>query len=271
MSIDSILLAKELAAASSTATPVTTPTSRDAAFDVSAGHAVEAELVRMRRAAGHHVVGLKVGYANKALWRALKLETLLWASMYEDTVHRAPYGQATLALGRRYAPRIEPEVVFSLKAPLAGTADPAVALAAVDWIALGFEIIDCPYPDWKFQPADFLAAFGLHAGLVIGPPVAVTDARIPSLVDALPAFTVRLLRHGEVVDEGSGRNVLKSPALCLGELAGAVARHSGGAGLDAGEIITTGTLTTAQPIAAGQQWRVEVAGLELSPLTLTLA
>ena len=42
--------------------------------------------LRRRAAAGHRVVGVKAGYANKAVWRALKLETLAWASMYEDTV-----------------------------------------------------------------------------------------------------------------------------------------------------------------------------------------
>ena len=38
------------------------------------------------RAAGHRTVGRKVGYANKAVWRVLKLETLVWAHMYDDTV-----------------------------------------------------------------------------------------------------------------------------------------------------------------------------------------
>ena len=44
---------------------------------------------RRRVAAGHRVVGVKVGYANKAVWRVLKLETLVWASMYDDTVRFA--------------------------------------------------------------------------------------------------------------------------------------------------------------------------------------
>jgi hypothetical protein len=29
------------------------------------------------------------GYANKAMWRALKLDTLVWAHMYDDTVRYA--------------------------------------------------------------------------------------------------------------------------------------------------------------------------------------
>ncbi len=43
----------------------------------------------MRRAAGRKTVGVKVGYANKAMWRVLKLDTLVWAHMYDDTVRYA--------------------------------------------------------------------------------------------------------------------------------------------------------------------------------------
>jgi 2-keto-4-pentenoate hydratase len=53
-------------------------------------------------------------------------------------------------------------------------------------------------------------------------------------------------------------------------MAGAAARQVGSSPLDAGEIISTGTLTTPQPIARDESWRAEVDGLALAPLTLTL-
>src|SRR5678810_64132 len=59
---------------------------RDPSFDLTSAYAVEAELVRLRQMSGRITVGRKVGYANKAVWRALKLETLVWAHMYDDTV-----------------------------------------------------------------------------------------------------------------------------------------------------------------------------------------
>jgi 2-oxo-3-hexenedioate decarboxylase len=236
---------------------------------VADGYAVERELTRRRRAAGQSTVGRKVGYANKAMWRALKLDTLVWAQMYDDTVHYSTHGLATLALDRMLAPKVEPEIVFKLKAPLAGgEVEPAV-LAAVEWIALGFEIIDCVFPDWKFQPADFVAAYGLHAALVVGEPRAVDAAAIPALVDELPRFKVRLFRNGELVEEGSGRNSLRSPASCLAELAVAIARQPDAEPLAAGELISSGTLTTSQPIAAAETWRAEVEGIDLAPLTVT--
>ena len=51
------------------------PSSADPAFDLAAAYAVQRELVNDRRASGAHIVGVKVGYANRALWRALKLQT----------------------------------------------------------------------------------------------------------------------------------------------------------------------------------------------------
>ena len=67
---------------------VVPPSSREDGLSLATAYAVEAEIVRSRAAAGHHPVGLKVGFANKDTWRILKLETLAWAHMYDDTVHR---------------------------------------------------------------------------------------------------------------------------------------------------------------------------------------
>ena len=173
----------------------------------------------MRRAAGHATVGRKIGFANKALWRVHKLDTLVWAHMYDDTVrYAAASNTADVPVTRMTSPHIEPEIVFKLKRPLAG-GDPAAALEAVEWLALGFEVVDCVYADWKFQPADFLAAYGLHAGLVVGEPRPVEPAHIPALADALATFTVTLTKNGQLAAEGGGKNVLRSPALCLAEVA----------------------------------------------------
>jgi 2-keto-4-pentenoate hydratase len=243
------------------------PSSREGGFSLDAAYAVEVELTRLRRDSGRVTVGRKVGYANKAVWRALKLQTLVWASMYDDTVRFAEAGEATLPVAGLYAPRIEPEIVITLKAvPASGEA--AAVLEAAEWLALGFEIVDAPFPDWKFQPADFVASFGLHAALVVGPPRRVEAGDVPALVEQLASFKVRLSRDGELVEEGFGKNSLRSPALCVAELASAIAGRPGAEPLRPGELVSTGTLTAAHPIRAGESWRVEPEGLDLAPVTL---
>jgi 2-oxo-3-hexenedioate decarboxylase len=237
-------------------------------LDLPAAYAVEAELARRKVAAGHRVVGVKAGYANKAVWRALKLETLTWASMYDDTVTMATDGQATLAIGGMLAPKIEPEIAVRLAAPLpAGLTDPVEVLRHVEWLALAFEIIDCPYPDWKFQPADFVATYGLHAALVVGEPYRPATGTLGTLADQLAAFKVTLTKNDAVAAEGGGKNVLRSPALCLAELASARERV-GLPKLAAGDLISTGTLTESQPMATGDRWTARLDGLPLCALTL---
>lgn len=244
-------LAQELLSAMQTGAIVPAPTSRIEGFDIPAAYAVEAEYVRLR---ARKTAGLKVGYANKAMWRALKLETLVWAHMYDDTVHYSINGQAELALAHYRSPKIEPEIVFKRKGEGPG-------LDSVEWLAIGFEIIDCPYPDWQFKPADFVAAGGLHEALVIGEPFPVRPDMIPSLSEQLAKFKVRLIKEGQLVEEGSGRNSLKSPALCLAELAGV-------AKLSSGDLVSSGTLTSGQPVAKGETWSVEVDDLPVSSLSL---
>ena len=265
------LLADELTAAcEARVATVTPPSAREGGFDFDAAYAVEAELVRRRGAAGHATVGLKVGYANKAMWRVLKLDTLVWAHMYDDTVLAAPDGHGRVPVSRWVAPKIEPEIVFTLKTALpTGLTEAEAVLAHVDSIALGFEFIDCVYPEWKFQPSDFVAASGLHAGLLVGPPRVVTPDTVPMLAAALAAFTVILRRADAVVAEGAGKNALRSPALCLAELASARARR-GLQPLGAGDLVSSGTLTESQPIRAGERWSAEVHGLDLGSLTVDL-
>lgn len=260
--IDPRALAQEIAAAHVNKQPVTAPTLREGGLDLATAYLVERELKSMREAAGHRAVGVKVGFANKAMWRALKLDTLVWAHMYDDTVRAG----GEVSIGKMVAPKIEPEIVFKLRAPI--TADPGDAagvLAAVEWIALGFEIIDCVYPDWKITPIDFVASYGLHAGLVIGAPTPVSVDQIPTLVDQLAGFTLSLQKNGEQVAQGSGKNSLKNPALCLGELSSAMAKA--GAPLSGGDVISSGTLTEAQLLSTGETYTAIVAGLDVAPLT----
>ena len=273
-------LARELLSAYETGEMVAIPPSGRPGFDLNTAYEVEATLKQFREAGGHRAVGRKVGYANKAMWRVLKLETLVWAHMYDDTVHYSDRNAATLTIAHPRSLKIEPEIVFGLKQPIVtegaeGVDAAAAALASADWLAVGFEIIDCPFPGWQFQPSDFVASFGLHAALVIGERTQVRPDGIAALVDELPRFKVRMScsnssKNGDFVEEGSGRNSLKSPALCLAELSAAIVRRFPTEPLRAGEIVSSGTLTAGHPTARGDLWTVEVEGLSLPSLTLRL-
>lgn len=261
-------LAQELMSAYQTGEMVSVLPSSRPGFDLNAAYAVEARLKQLRESAA---VGRKVGYANKAVWRLLKLETLVWAHMYDDTVHHCENNAATVAIAHPRSLKIEPEIVFGLKEPIVSSGlDAAGALECTDWVALGFEIIDCPFTGWQFQPGDFVASFGLHAALVVGEKTHLRPELIAKLVDELPRFTVRMFKKGDFVEEGSGKNSLRSPALCLAELGGAILRRFPEQPLKAGEIISSGSLTAGHATERGDVWKAEVAGIALPPLTLHL-
>jgi 2-oxo-3-hexenedioate decarboxylase len=258
-----------LIAAFDSAAPLDPITAAQPDFTVAQAYDVLALIEDRRRAQGWRAVGRKIGFTNRTLWPRYGVYRPMWAHTWEHSVHHAKDGRATLPLAGFMEPRLEPEVVFHLKAPLAPTDDALEVLAAVDWIAPGFEIVQSPFPGWKFQAPDCTAACGLHGALVVGAPVAVTAANRDEVAAKLPTFEATLYREKEIVDRGLGANVLDSPALALATLARVLAELPQFPPLAAGETVTTGTLTDAWPIAPSETWSAGYGGLGLEGLTVT--
>ncbi len=261
-------LAGRLIAAYDAAHTIAPITAETADFDVAAAYDVLAEIERRRRAQGWVPAGRKIGFTNRTIWPRYGVYEPMWAHMWTHTVQLARNGQATLALNRFVQPRIEPEVVFRLRGPVSGTDDAQEILGDVEWIAAGFEIVQSHFPEWKFKAPDCTAAFGLHGALIVGTPVPVTNANRAALAVALTTFELTLRNGEKVVDRGVGANVLGSPALALAHLVRVVAGQPQFAALAAGEIVTTGTVTDAWPVAPGDTWSSDYGALELPGLRL---
>jgi 2-oxo-3-hexenedioate decarboxylase len=237
-------------------------------FDVDAAYEVLREAEATRIARGWRPVGRKIGFTNRTIWPRYGVYRPMWAHVWDRTVTDAPEGDATLSLAHAAEPRIEPEVVFGLLASPPASDDARAVLDAVAWIAPGFEIVQSHFPAWKFEAPDCTADFGLHRALVVGPRRALDDAKRDELATSLPDFELTL-RHGErVVDRGAGANVLGSPALALAHLSKVLAGQPRMPPLRAGEFVTTGTVTDAWPVAAGQRWSSDYGSLGLPGLTL---
>jgi 2-oxo-3-hexenedioate decarboxylase len=85
----------------------------------------------------------------------------------------------------------------------------------------------------------------------------------------LPRFQLALANGTTVVDRGVGSNVLGGPAHALAFLARVVASQSAAPPLAAGEIVTTGTISDAWPVARGETWHSDYGELPVAGLTLT--
>lgn len=236
----------------------------DMAGGTRIGHAVK----RLRMAAGERPVGRKIGFTNRTIWDEYGVHAPIWGPVYDTTLHRTD-GAADLPLAGMVEPRIEPEIIFGFRAAVTPDMDEAAILAAVDWVAHGFEIVQSLYPGWRFQGADCQAAFGLHGALVSGPQVPVTGNRERWLAE-LTGFAITLFRNGERMDRGLGTHVLDGPLSAVRHLAGVLAADPEAEPIGPGEIITTGTVTRAFPVAAGEIWTTEVEGLAVAPMRLRL-
>jgi 2-oxo-3-hexenedioate decarboxylase len=245
-------------------------TQDDPSFDVANAYAVLAELHARRIARGWKPVGRKIGFTNTTIWARYGVDRPMWSHVWDQTVAFAQDGRAELALEGLMEPRIEPEVVFGLAGPLPPGDDPVEILRAVAWFAPGFEIVQSPFPGWKFGAADCAAAYGLHGRLAVGTRVPVTDANREALAAALPAFEVTLARAGAVIERGVGANVLGSPVRALMHLRDLLATQAWALPLAGGEIVTTGTITDAQPVRAGERWSSDYGGLGIPGLTVDL-
>jgi len=234
-------------------------------FGLAEAYDVAVRLRALRERRGERVVGRKIGFTNRAIWEGQGIAAPIWNCMFDSTVR--DLDDEAFPLAGFPEPRIEPEIVLHLaRAPEPGM-DEAALLGCVDWVAHGFEVVFSPFPGWVFAAPDAAAAFGVHAGLRIGPRHAVGTDRAAWFA-ALPAFRIAMARDGGPEVLGSGAQVLGGPLSALRFLVEELARHTASAPLAAGEVVTTGTLTEAMPVRPGETWRTTVAGIPLEGLRL---
>ena len=249
----------ELAASGHAAPPFS---ARYPRLDADMGYRAMSRLHQHRLAIGWKPVGRKIGFTNRSIWPRYGVHQPIWGFVYDHTLIRAPEGRAEVPLEGLAQPRIEPEICFGLKS----RPRPGEALASIAWVAHLIEVVQCLHPGWKLRLADSTAANGLHGRLVIGPQVPLS--RIPDLAGLLPRVRVTLRKSGEAVDEGVGANVLDSPLAALEYLVRVLAAQPDAPPLEAGEVVSTGTLTDAHPVAAGETWSTELEGLPLPGMTV---
>jgi 2-oxo-3-hexenedioate decarboxylase len=231
-------------------------------FDFDDAYSVTAAIRQMRQARGEVSVGRKIGFTNRTIWAEYNVAGPIWGYVYDRTAHNLAEIGGTFSLSGLADPRIEPEIVFGLALAPAPGMDEAALLTCIDWVAHGFEIVQSIFPGWKFSAPDTVAAFGLHGALLIGPHHSIA-AHVEEWNRTLSTFEIDLKRDGRVMDHGRAINVLGGPVSTLRYLVDILARDQVNPPLAAGEIVTTGTLTRALPVSAGETWTTELAGIAL--------
>jgi 2-keto-4-pentenoate hydratase len=239
--------AERLAEAAEWAIPIEPVTSVVPDLDVAQAYAIQSIGVERRVAAGRRVVGHKIGLTAKAVQRQLGVDVPDYGALLDDMVVS---DGGSIDRGSLIAPRVEVEVAFVLGSPLRGpgiTEDDV--LAAVSHVTAAIEIVDSRIADWRITLGDTIADNASSGALVLGTPRAAADVDIGAL-------GARLVRGGELVEEGTTAAVLGHPATAVTWLANALGEL--GTSLPAGAIVLSGAATRMVDAAAGDHFVAEL-------------
>ena len=231
--------------------------SGETAITPEEGYEIQAASIARRLARGEKRIGVKMGFTSRAKMVQMGIDDMIWGRLTDRMI--VEDGDA-VSLADYVHPRVEPEIAFLLKRPLAGPVTAAEAMAAVEAVAPAIEIIDSRYRDFKFSLADVVADNCSSSGVVVG--------AWRSADRDLANLGMILEFNGRPRQIGSSAAILGHPVRSLT----AAARLSAGAGepLKAGWIVMAGGATAAEALGAGDHVRNTVqrlgaAGFSVGP------
>jgi 2-oxo-3-hexenedioate decarboxylase len=243
--------AAKLIAAEDSKTAISRITEEWSNLDLETAYSVQSEVIATRVAQGRRVIGTKLGLTSKAKQVRMGISSPLTAKLLDN------YALATdtpIPLANLIQPRIEPEIVFIMKTDLRGpNVTAAQALAAVESVHAGFEIIDSRFIDYSFALPDVVSDNASSAYFYMG-----SKGISPTEID-LTFEAVALSVNGKCVATATGAAVQGHPAEALALAANSLALQ--GDFIRAGEIVLTGGLTDAVPVSAGTQISAEFTNL----------
>lgn len=214
------------------------------AITLDDAYAVQAALVAAKRAAGAKGIGWKIGLTSRAMQQALDITTPDSGVLLDDMLFA---DGATIPAGRFIQPRVEAEIAFVMRAPLAGEGVTREdVLAATGAVAPSLEILDTrilradPVTKAARMIFDTVADNAANAGIVLGAQRHAVDAHDLRWVGAI------VKRDGVVEETGLGAGVLDDPVTGILWLVHRLARY--GLGLAAGDIVLSGSFI--RPIEA---------------------
>lgn len=209
---------------------------------------VQAASIARRYARGQRRIGIKMGFTSRAKMAQMGIDEMIWGRLTDAMLVE---DGGTIRFGTYVHPRVEPEIAFLLRAPLAGTISTPAALAAVEAVAPALEIIDSRYENFRFSLTDVVADNSSSSSLVVGP-WASPHTDISNLGMILSV-------DGEPRQIGSSAAILGHPIRSL--VAAARLADAAGEPLQAGDVVMAGGATAAEALRVGQHVRLEVQRL----------
>lgn len=209
-------------------------------LSVAEAYAIQDALVGLHLGDGAQIVGAKLGLTSRAKQVEMNVHEPI-AGWLTDGMVLEP-GEP-LEVGSLGQPRAEPEIAFLLGRDLAGPAVTAVhVLAATEAVFGAIEILDSRYAGYRFTLPDVVADNASGGRFLLGGAISPATAGLAEIGCVFE-------QNGRLVATAAGAAVLGHPARAVAWLVRRLAAE--GQGLRAGEIVLSGGLTAALPVAAG--------------------
>lgn len=258
--------ARRLLDAFDSGTPLEPLTATHPDLSIAEAYAIAEAVRRMRTARGEMVMGWKIGFTNRTIWDDYGVHAPIWGPMYDSTTGAASTGE--WEVGRLHEPQIEAEIAFRIARTPEPGSDEKELLNCIDAVSHSFEFVQSPFPGWKFTPVDTMAAAGLHGGFAHGSWHVIEAADRDDWLKALSDFTITIRSDTGVIDSGIAENVLGGPLSALRHFIDEAARQTPECIIRPGDVVTTGTVPKALPVAPSERWSTEVEGLPLDGLSI---
>jgi 2-oxopent-4-enoate/cis-2-oxohex-4-enoate hydratase len=214
---------------------------------------VQARVAAKRVAAGERQTGWKVGATSFAILEQMKglIDGPSYGCLMSATTLSDPeYIRASDFFGIG----LEPEICIVLDKPLVGPGITNVdVLAAAGGVVAGIEILDGRIQEGTSSLEDGTADNAFHGGSVLG--TLMSSARG---FDFLHEGAI-VRKNGKLIGSACGVEALGNPLSVVSWLANELARHE--RGIEAGQVISTGSLTKILPGEAGDVIEMSFAHL----------
>lgn len=239
--IDAAALAKHLHDAARTRTQVPRLTDEHPDLTLEQGYEIQDALFALHRAEGARKVGAKLGLTSRAKQAQMGIDAPLFGFLTDAMRLEVGEPLAVESLGQ---PRVEPEIAFVMGRDLDDPAATATGvLAATAAVCPALEVLDSRYPGYSFTLPDVVADDASAGRFVLGatltPPTGI-DLRLTGCV---------FEHNGKLAATAAGAACLGHPAASVAALVRLLAAR--GEGLAAGDVVISGGLTAAVPVAAG--------------------
>ena len=97
-------------------------------FSLDEAYQIQKKMIGLRLARGERRVGMKMGFTSRAKMVQMGVSDMIWGRLTDRMLVE---DGGRIAIARYVHPRVEPEIAYLLKAPLAGPVTPIQAPASV--------------------------------------------------------------------------------------------------------------------------------------------